>query len=1200
MQKNRYCLSACLAGSRGLTQIMRVMKLVAILLTTVFLQVHANVAAQNITLSAKDLSLKEVFAVIKKQTGYVVFGKKELLANTKRVSIAAVNMPLRDLLNNVLKDQPLEYVIQDKTIILSTKAPTASFVRPEIYTATVDVHLAIRVIGSASNPLSGASIIIKKKNGRISGVTDKDGSFSANVSVGDVMVVSYVGFETRTIVLDTTMLSAGNLVVGLQASVVKLSNVDIVQTGYQTLSKERATGSFSKPDMKVFAERSSAMDVIGRLDGQIPGLMVSRDFNIDYNTRASTRKALIRGAGSVNLSTEPLYVVNGVVVADFSLVNVDDIEDITVLKDAAAAAIWGAKAGNGVIVVVTKSGKKNQQVKFAYNGFTEIRSRPDMDYQRFMNSRQFIQAARETFDPVNNPYSSLTFSQVAPHEQILYDQEAGKISAAQANASLDSLAAIDNRSQVRDLLFQPAITTNHNISASGGNDTYSFYSSLGYTGTSGSTPDQVDRAYRLSLNQTYSPNDRFTISLSAQLSSANSNGKNPFNYDASMVPYQLFRDANGNNLSMPYLASYYSNEQRQAYQDASGVDLQTYKPLDEADYAYSKTNVLTANLVSDVTVKLWKGISFKGTYGYSTSPRSTKYYEDHTTYSQRDRSIDFIPVDGSQPYIPLTGGMLITNEANQRNWTVRNQLLYEYTGRGGNDLLNLQAGHDANESLNTGSETTVLGWDEQLRTAPYIDYQTLRNGVFNTVTGSGFLGITPYSSAELRSRFNSYFALASYRLNRKYSIDASWRMDHSNLFGNDVAAQNKPIYSIGGKWNMANEPFMKTVAWVNQLAIRATYGITGNSPGVGSATTYDIISPEQFLSYPQIGGPSYRINSPANSKLVWETSKTFNLGLDFSILDSRLSGSIEYYKRKTSNLLGSLPTDLFTGLSSITANVGDLSNTGVNLQLNSINVRSRNFTWSTSFVFAFNKNKLLTFTQPMSYENEAFYRAIANYVIDYPLVPVFAYRYAGLDNAGDPQIRLADGTVTKDPGAVEVGDMVYMGSATPKFNGGISNTFTYKQFSLSVNMVYSLGAVMRRDVNNFYTDRLSTTNASDEFVNRWKKPGDEAFTDIPSYTADITYNFVNRNTNFYTQADINVLSASYLKLREATLAYSLPSTATDFLRIQNASLRLQVNNVMLWKNNKYGIDPEYYVLRQGYRNMRIGEHAVAIGANINF
>lgn len=1157
---------------------------------------------QSVTLSGKSLTLKQVFAAIKQQTGYVVFSKKEFLHDAKPVTLDVRNMPLRTFLDVALQDQSLDYTIQDKTIILSARSagtPSAMPAMPGTYTP--GRQLRIQVIGTDSHPLSGASISVKRRNsGGISGITNEDGDLYLDLRDGDEMQVSFIGYETSKLSITASILSVGNLVIGLQPAVLTLENVNVVQTGYQTLSKERATGSFGKPDMKVFSQRSANMDVISRLEGQVAGLQMGTDFNIDYNTKQPTRKSLIRGPASQGLSTDPLYVVDGVAVADFSVVNVDDIADITVLKDAAAAAIWGAKAANGVIVVVTKKGKKNQQVNFVYNGFTEIKSRPDMGYQRFLNSKQFIQAARETFDPVQFPYENFTYSQVAPHNQILYDQYAGKITAAQANASLDSLASIDNTSQVRDLLFRNTVTTNHNISASGGSGAYTFYSSLGFNGIRGGLPGQTSNSYRLSLNQTYDANDRLTISLNTQVSNVVSGDKNNFNYNPDFTPYQLLKDKNGQPLSMAYQVSYISPELRQQYQDASGIDLQTYKPLEEINYAYDKITVLNASVVGDVSIKLLKGLSFKGTYGYTTSPRNTTYYQDHKAYAQRSQDVNFVPVDGSQPYIPLTGGLLQTSVANQTNWTVRNQLLYDLNARNGKDQLNIQVGQEANQSLGSIKQTSLLGWDEQLQTAPYIDYQTLRNGVFNTVTGAGFLGITPYQASETISRFSSYFALGSYRLNRKYSLDASWRVDHSNLFGSDVSAQNKPVYSIGGKWNIAGESFTRRLGWLNQLALRATYGVTGNSPFAGSATQYDVIAPEQYLSYPQIGGPSYRLAAPANNKLVWESTHTINLGLDFAVLNNRLSGSIEYYRRKTTNLLGDLPVDPFTGLNSLTTNVGELDNDGWNITLNSTNVQVHDFSWNTTLVLGFNKNKLASYTPSQTYESEAYYRLSTSYVVGYALQPIFAYRYAGLDNVGDPQIKLADGKITKDPNAPKAVDLVYKGSATPKVSGGFSNTFTYKQIGLTLNMIYNFGGVMRRDAIYFPASVLGPDNISSEFLNRWKKPGDEKITNIPSYTSDQNYEFGQRNYLFYTQSDLNVLSASYIKLRDVTLSYNLPPAVTRLFHIQGASLRAQVNNVMVWKNNSYGIDPEYYVLRSGFRTVRVGENAVAFGANINF
>ncbi|OOQ56726.1 SusC/RagA family TonB-linked outer membrane protein [Mucilaginibacter pedocola] len=1199
------------------------MKLSTFILLIGLLQASAKGYSQ-VTLYEKHASLEKVLLKIEKQTNYIFIYDENKL-NVPEIDVNVSNVSVEKALEACFKNLPVSYSIIGKNIILAPATPTLFDKVKQLF--TVPIQIRGIVTDSTGIPLNRATVYFTKRRnqqvaiapvvvpagqaaviatvGEISYVTNENGLFYMDVEEGDELAVSYIGYKTYHFKVKKDMPFL-NIILYSETSQLKEVTV---QTGYQNLSKERATGSFSKPDMKIFANRVGTMDVIARLDGQIPGLTIGQDQIFNTTTRQSTRRALVRGTSSIQLPTEPLYVVNGVIVTDFSSLNIDDIADITVLKDAAAAAIWGAQAANGVIVVATKSGVKNQRVKISYSGFVNFQGKPDFSYQRNLTSKQYIQAAKEVFDPVTNPYSSLYSSYIAPHDQILYDQYAGILSAGQANAKLDSLSAIDNTQQIKDLWYRNAITTNHTLSASAGNKYYSFFASLGYNNTRSNTIGETSNTYRINLDQNFTPNDRFSFSLSTQLANAVSGAKHPISVGSDFLPYQLFKNADGSNISMPYIYGM-SSEQRAYYQSLSKIDLETYSPLDELNYGHSSTNGLSINTVANGTVKLWKGLSYHGTFGYLTSPATTLAYDDHAQYSMRKNLLSFTvaPDVNSVPvyYIPATGGNFRNNVTNQRNWTVRNQLVYNYSGRDGNDLITLQGGQEANERLTTGVTTNLMGYDEDLQTAPLLDYLKLSQGVFGTVTGAGFLYYQPYQVQEIRSRFKSYFGLAGYTLNHKYSVDASWRVDHSNLFGSDVSAQNKPVYSFGAKWNLAEEGFLKPLTWINGLAIRATYGITGNSPYVGSATVLDILSPEQYTQYPQIAGPSYYLGSAANKKLSWETTHTTNLGLDFAIFNSRLSGSIEYYHKNTTSLLGSLPLDIFTGQGSAISNIGNLTNDGINIGLNSVNIQSSNFRWSTGFVFGFNKNKLVDYGTPQSYMNQASYRLFANYVIGYPTRPLFAYRYAGLDNVGDPQIKLADGTITKDPTKPTADDLVYMGSTTPKFNGGISNSFRYKQFELTLNMIYSLGAVMRKDVNQFYVGRLTgnpqsfSGNIHADFANRWQKPGDELTTNIPAYTSRYFYNYAMRNTGYYTNADINVVSASYLKLREATLAYDLDPRLLKWLKVQSISLRAQVNNILLWTANKAGLDPELQNYTYGGRGTRVGQHTIALGANINF
>ncbi|RZM15422.1 MAG: TonB-dependent receptor [Pedobacter sp.] len=388
------------------------------------------------------------------------------------------------------------------------------------------------------------------------------------------------------------------------------------------------------------------------------------------------------------------------------------------------------------------------------------------------------------------------------------------------------------------------------------------------------------------------------------------------------------------------------------------------------------------------------------------------------------------------------------------------------------------------------------------------------------------------------------------------------------------------------------------------LALRATYGLTGNAPAPGTVASQDILNAQTsgFLQ----GGSGLQILTPANRQLTWESTKTTNLGLDFAVLQSRINGSIDLYYKKTTDLLGNVPTNSFTGYSTIVGNLGDLENKGIELSLNSVNIRTNSFRWSTSINMAYNKNKLtrLSLNAPVT---TGAGRVNQQYVEGFPAFAVFAYDFAGLDALGDPRIALADGTVTKALNAAGVGDVKYMGTYQPVWSGGISNVFTYKQFSLSANAVLNLGHVIRRDVNRYFTGRLTHTtntfttgNVHEDFASRWRQQGDELNTNIPSFVSNTALSDSRRNLNYYILGDDNVVSASYIKMRDITLAYSLPNLITSKLGVQQVTLRAQLSNVMLWKANDFDIDPEFQNAPFGIRTMLLNQGTVSFGLNVKF
>lgn len=1177
------------------------------------LTVSASGNGQTVSLNMTNASVKEVLKEIIKQTKVTILYKEDDLKNFKPVSITANNVPMLQVIDQCFKDQPFTYSITGKVINIIPREKEKEKVNTVSEVLNIDLHG--RVLNDKNEPVEGVTVTIKGT--RVSTLTNKNGEFALNaVDPNAILIFTHVSLEA----LEVNVNGRQNLVISMKIKVRALSDVTVTMynTGYQQVSKERATGSFAKPDMVTFQNRvgiADVTDVLGRLDGLVAGLSVNVGSNGlmtgSISNGTMTRRSLIRGKGSVLLAAEPLYVINGIITNDFSSINQDDIEDITVLKDAAAAAIYGARAANGVIVITTKDGKKNQRLTVNYSSSLTIQSRPAWHNNKVLNSQQYIGVAKEIFNPVTFPWASVSTGYMAPHEAILYNQYRGLITAEQANKSLDSLSAIDNTSQVRDLLYQTPVVTNHTVSAYGGGSTYSYHLSLGYINMQGSRPGDKTNSYKINLSQNFNAGKRVNISLNTSLGNTIINSKGQTRVTSEILPYQLFRDASGNNINMPYMTGY-GDSLRQNYQARSRINLDYY-PLDEINYEDGKRNNLNLSVTANIGVKLAKGLRFAGTYGYLRSPSTNEYYSDNKTLLQRQTllSLTVAPTIGSTPVynLPLNGGLFTSENTNQYNWTIRNQLIYEANPRKGKDLLTLQTGQESQEQFAYRNSRIIYDYDRALGSYPVLNYSTLQY-VSGTVTGGGGINANINTIARNVTRFYSYFALGSYVLNSKYSLDFSWRADHSSLFGSDVSSQSKPVWSVGGKWRINKESFMKQVEWVNSLSLRATYGIMGNSPYLGAATMFDVLRANTQASSGGIGGDALTIQTAANRKLAWERSRTTNIGIDFTMFNSRIGGSIEGYKKTTLDLLSSVQANPFTGftgfLGRVLTNLGKSVNKGIEVTIASENIRQKNFEWTSRFVFSYNKNKLVswggTATQFISVDT----RLAASPVEGYPLNSMFAYKFAGLDTLGDPRIQLANKTITKTPGAAQPADLVFLGVMQPKFNGGLTNTFSYKGFSLSVNMIYNLGYLLRRDVNMKYAGRLADRNnfagnVKEIFLDRWKKPGDEAFTNVPSYVANTTTDYSRRSVNYYKFSDINVFDASYIKIRDISLSYNLSPEILKRLGLQHVSVFAQTNNFMLWKANHFGIDPEYHQDPiNGILPAPYSKHSYSLGLNVTF
>ncbi|WP_177318757.1 SusC/RagA family TonB-linked outer membrane protein [Chitinophaga sancti] len=1162
------------------------MRLTAVILIVSVMQVSASLFGQQITINRKNASLESLLKEIRAQSSYDFFYDGKIIPKNKVVDISLKNADINEALKKILAGSSLSYTIEGKIVTIRKSMPTIIDKVTSLFTR---IDIKGIVADEQGKPLPGASVFIK--DSQIRTTTNKDGEFFLqNVEDSATVLIGYVGYQP---VQRTALPNMGTI--QMTPSTSNLKEIEVkFNTGYQEISRERAAGSFAKPDLKVMLNRTSTPNILTRLEGLAPGL-----------TTRGPGGLLVRGQSSLPTgdnpltTTRPLIVIDGIEFeGNIEQVNPQDVEDITILKDATSASIWGAKAANGVIVITTKKGKAGERLTFNYDGYYAFQGRPDLDYVKRMNSQQFIALSRELF-PQFFPYFpdwetvNTTFGNL-PHLQIQYDRARNLIPQEQADFKLDSLAQLSNTDQIADLFVRNASTINQTLSVSGGGKAHTFYGSLNHVGTQSNTPGEQYNQYKINLNNNLIINKRITAFINADLTNTVTRNGNTYKPDRNIVPYQRFKDANSNPLNINYLGNYkdipLQDSIRTIYKSLSRINLD-YNPVLEQNTAYSSSNGIFARLVGGVKVNLLKGLDFQGTYGYNLGNTNTRTVRQQDNYEMRSQVVQFTQAEDATVApvynLPQIGGSLNTTTSSTRAWTIRNQLVFNRDWK--QHQFTLMAGQQATSNTPVTTTATYYGWEDQLQTSRPVDLASLSKGI-SGASGFATLPNNVGGSEGRIARTTSYFANLGYTFDRKYTLNASWRIDESNLFGRDKSAQNRPVYSIGGKWALGSELFMETATWLSQLDVRLTYGITGNAPFAGAAASYDILTAQSDPNY--VTGAGYLLSSPRNTKLTWEGTKVYNAGVDFSIFENRLSGSVDGYIKKTEDLIGQLATSPLSGYDNVIGNYGNLDNKGIDIGLNSINISTSDFSWSTGLTFSYNKNKLtrLLSNPPVTGDE----LTLRERMVGYPLYTLFIYNYGGLNANGDPQVRLADGTVTSEINVTKPEDILYAGTTQPVWSGGLQNNFQYKSFNLIASIIYSGGYTITNNSNPATNESIPGNNSLPlEFLNRWKAPGDEKRTDIPRYvpSGDLAS---ARNIGYFNQSQRYALNGAYIKLRDITLSYGLPQTLVKSMHAQDVSFRFQVNNLLLWTANKNGIDPEFLGMT------RDAQGTISLGAHISF
>jgi TonB-linked SusC/RagA family outer membrane protein len=1130
-----------------------IMKLIAILLTFFCIQLSANGFSQRISLSEKEAPFEKVINEISKQSGYNVFYTQSVLQYSKKITVEINNVSLKEALDICFKEQPLIYSITGKTIIVKQKENPAKDLE-QINVTPIDVKG--KVLNEKGEAVIGVSIKVKGTDKGT--ITDENGEFTLRaIDANSILIISGVAIET----VEWKLKGQSEVLIATKIRITTEEEI-IINTGYQKLKPNEVTGSVEKIGNKLY-NRAISTDFISRLEGITSGLYVSKVQVTEYT---------IRGLSTLHASRNPLIVLDNFPYnGDIKNINPNDIENITILKDAAAASIWGSKAGNGVIVITTKKGQYNKSFTASINSNLTIQRKPDVFYNRdFISSNDFIDVEQQLFAQgfYDSYFQTPNYNTISPVVELLDKVRNGVISQSQADEQINALRKIDVRKDYEKYIYQNRVAQQYSIDFSGGAHNSNYFVSAGFDkDRSLSIGDEFSRKdFRSFFNFKPLQKLEFQVGLTYTLTNQkiNSIGKiNPSGYHTTLYPYAQLADASGNALSV-------TKDYSLTYVDTAGAGLLLdwkYRPLDELKFSDNQSRFQDVVANFGINYKILKNLTADIKYRYEQQDEDGEYYYSPQTYYTRNLINLYSEINGTtvMRHIPL-GGILIENDASTTSNSIRGQL--NYSNQWKKNMITTLAGGEVNEVHTTGRQNQVYGYDKNNLTFKNVDYVSSfmlygNYGADVVPNGTNFLDRT--------NRATSAYGNMAYTYDKRYVLTASARKDASNFFGVKTNRRVVPLWSSGFKWNISNEKFYHS-SFFPQLSLRISYGYNGNINNLLSALT--------TISYSSSGAsvtnlPYAIVSSLPNDHLRWERVKIINTAVDFQSKNNSVSGSVEYYIKKGIDLLAPVPADLTLGITSLTMNTANISGKGIDASLD-FKILDGKFKWTSSFLFHYVSTKVTHYLLKKSSD--------AGYVgFGYTITPaegkdpyaLISYRFAGLDPlTGDP-MGFINGSKSSDYQTLIVNptwnDLVISGSTRPPYFGSLLNTVEWNGFSLSANIVYKFKYYFRRNSINYY-NFFNTWMGNKDFYDRWQKPGDERNTNIPSMVFPSN---IYRD-QFYNLSEAVVEKGDLIRLKDISFSYTAKKIHFGNYNLKGAVFYTYLNNIgLLWKANKHNIDPDY-------------------------
>lgn len=999
-----------------------------------------------------------------------------------------------------------------------------------------------RVTDQAGNGIPNASVIVKGTN--LGTTTTENGSYSLSVpATARTLVISSVNYATQEITIGNQTTINAQLAMGGDLDVVT------VTVPYGTIKKTAFTGSETTISAKTI-QKQQVTSVTRALEGQVPGVMSTNG----GGAPGSGASIIIRGIGSVNATSSPLYVLNGVPYdGSISAISTDDIESVTVLKDAAAAALYGSRAANGVVMITTKRGKKGRtntsvtmRQGFMSRGIPEydrvsVPEYYELFWEAYRNSYQYGsgQSRAQAGISASNVLTSnngLIYNAYNVPGNKLVDSITGKLN---PNAQLlweDSW---------EDALFRTALRTNANVNVSGASDKSDYYLSAGYLNEEGIVKFSGYKRYNMRLNVNAAATDWLNAGINldgafARRDDVPSGGTattNPFYFTRQMGPiYPVWQ----RNLTT---GAFVPDTVRGGNMLDWGVPAQMgTRPyagrsnlLGSLDLDDRYSNIFNGNANTFAEIKFLKDFALKASLGINALTTN------NTTYQNNEYG------DAAPSAPGLADGGRSTKSADRQISITGNQVLT----------------WDRDFSLHN---VRVLVGHENYK----YDYS------FVSANASQFLfpgrneltdGVGPFSPASsgiTTHRIESYFSNINYDYNQRYLASLSYRTDGSSRFQEDVRWGK--FYSAGIGWRISQEQFLSGVRWLNELKLKASYGEQGNED-IGFYYPYRTYYAGGTNGQQVVFTPPTR---PTNANIQWETNKNLNVGIDFAVLKNRLQGSLEYFDRKSDNLLFDVPLPPSVGYPSSWQNIGTMKNYGVELALGYTAIQSSSFNWRIDMNLTKLKNKMVKL--PPNQREKGIISGTKKLMEGSDIFAFWLPEFAGVDASTGDAMYYKDvlGTDGKPTGERTVTNVYtqatyyFHGSSIPDFSGAITNAFNYKNFELSFLATFAYGGLFYDGNYAGIMHRGSAgTHLHKDALNRWQNPGD--VTNVPRMQ-----NAIAGQDGASTRW---LMDGSYLNIKNITLSYNLPANLARRLYVGGLNIFANVDNAHLFTAKK-GMDPQ--------------------------